>query len=257
MKTIIDLVTSLKTYFIGKDTAAKQAVEANIAPVETDATASAHAYLVGDQLILNDVLYDVTASIAVSDPLATSGAGANISAADTITEQIKNNTVTTDATPTENSTNPVQSGGVYSSEKAAKEIIAPVETDATASVGSYVQGDQLILNDVLYNVTAAITAGDALTVGTNIAAADTITKQIADTAAAKENAPTILTQTLAAGATTLTFTDASIGNNSRISPKSDPFVLGLITDMVQSGTTITVTCAAQASAVSVMLEVYN
>ena len=73
----------------------------------------------------------------------------------------------------------------------------------------------------------------------------------------KENTPTVLTATLAAGATTLTFTDASIGNNSRIRAYSDPFVLGLITDMSQSGTTVTLTCAAQASAVSVKLEVRN
>lgn len=73
----------------------------------------------------------------------------------------------------------------------------------------------------------------------------------------KENAPTVLTQTLAASATTLTFTDASIGNNSRIRAYSDPFVLGLITDMTQSGTSVTLTCEAQASSVSVKLEVRN
>ena len=73
----------------------------------------------------------------------------------------------------------------------------------------------------------------------------------------KENAATVLTATLSAGSTSLTFTDASIGNNSRISMKSDPFVLGLIQNAVQSGTTVTLTCASQASAVSVMLEVRN
>ena len=73
----------------------------------------------------------------------------------------------------------------------------------------------------------------------------------------KEDVPTVLTATLEANATTLTFTDASIGNNSRIRAYSDPFVLGLITDMTQSGTTVTLTCAAQASTVSVKLEVRN
>ena len=73
----------------------------------------------------------------------------------------------------------------------------------------------------------------------------------------KEDVPTVLTATLAANATTLTFTDASIGNNSRIRAYSDPFVLGLITDMTQSGTTVTLTCAAQASSVSVKLEARN
>lgn len=109
MKTVVDLVTALKTYFIGKDTDAKHAVEANIAPVETDATSASKGYAVGKQLILNDVLYDVT---------------------------------------------------------------------------------------------AAITAADALVVGTNITAADPVVEQIS----AKENAPTVLTQTLASGATSVTFT---------------------------------------------------
>ena len=71
----------------------------------------------------------------------------------------------------------------------------------------------------------------------------------------KEDAATVLTATLAASATTLTFTNAAIGNNSRIRVYSDPFVLGLVEDMVQSGTTVTLTCKAQSSAVSVMLEV--
>lgn len=73
----------------------------------------------------------------------------------------------------------------------------------------------------------------------------------------KENTPTVLTQTLTAGATTLTFTDAAIGNNSRIRPYSDPFVLGLIENAVQSGTTVTLTCSEQSANVSVMLEIRN
>ena len=87
MKTVVDLVTTLKTYFIGKDTAAKQAVEATIAPVESDASSSAAAYSVGDQLILNDILYDVTASISITDALVV---GTNISASDNLTTQIGN-----------------------------------------------------------------------------------------------------------------------------------------------------------------------
>ena len=73
----------------------------------------------------------------------------------------------------------------------------------------------------------------------------------------KEAKPTVLTATLAAGATTLTFTNAAIGNNSRIRAYSNPFVLGLFEDMTQSGTTVTLTCVAQAASVSVMLEVRN
>lgn len=73
----------------------------------------------------------------------------------------------------------------------------------------------------------------------------------------KGSAPTILTQTLAVGETSLTFTDASIGNNSRIRPFSKPFVSNLIKNMVQSGTSVTITCQAQNASVSVLLEVYN
>lgn len=85
MKTVVDLITSLKAYVLDKDAAAKQVVEQIIAPVETDATASAAAYSVGDQIILNDVLYDVTAAISIGDALAV---GTNISASDEISEQI-------------------------------------------------------------------------------------------------------------------------------------------------------------------------
>ena len=73
----------------------------------------------------------------------------------------------------------------------------------------------------------------------------------------KDDAPTLLTGTLNANATSIVFTDASIGNNSRIKAYSNPFVLGLIENMVQSGTTVTITCKPQQNAISVMLEVRN
>lgn len=85
MKTVVDLVSSLKTYLLGKDTAVKQAVEATIAPVESDASSSAAAYSVGDQLILNDILYDVTASISISNALVV---GTNIAPANDLSTQI-------------------------------------------------------------------------------------------------------------------------------------------------------------------------
>jgi hypothetical protein len=86
MKTIVQLVTELKTYFLGKDTAAKQAVEANIAPVETDASAASQGYSVGAQLFLGDVLYDVTAPIAQNDALVVN---TNIKAADKVSSDIE------------------------------------------------------------------------------------------------------------------------------------------------------------------------
>ena len=63
-------------------------------------------------------------------------------------------------------------------------------------------------------------------------------------------------QTLAVGATSLTFTDSSIGNNSRISVKSNPFTSGLV-NAVQNGNTVTLTFDAQEVALSVTLEVRN
>lgn len=160
MKTVVDLVTSLKTYFTGKDTDAKQAVEANIAPVETDATSSSQAYTVGKQLILNDVLYTVT---------------------------------------------------------------------------------------------SAITAGDALTVGTNIAAADDIAKQIADvktSIASKEDAPTVLTQTLASGATTVTFTGIPTTGNHIVDFYAENGANYKAIDVSTAGTAI-LTYEAPSSAVTV------
>lgn len=94
MKTIVQLVSELKTYFTRKDTASRQAVEANIAPVETDATSSAAPYSIGDQLILNDILYKATAAIAIGDALTV---GTNIAFADDVVTQLESRigTVTT------------------------------------------------------------------------------------------------------------------------------------------------------------------
>ena len=87
MKTIVQLVSELKDYFLEKDTATKQAVESNIAPVETDASSASTAYAVGKQLILNDILYNVTAAISSGDALVV---GTNISASNDLTTQIGN-----------------------------------------------------------------------------------------------------------------------------------------------------------------------
>lgn len=69
--------------------------------------------------------------------------------------------------------------------------------------------------------------------------------------------PVVLTKNLAAGATSLTFTDASIGNNSRIIIYTKPYSQGVVTGATQSGTSVTVTCAAQSSAYDVSIEIRN
>ena len=67
---------------------------------------------------------------------------------------------------------------------------------------------------------------------------------------------TILTATLSAGSTTVTFTDASIGNNSTIIITTDPY--GVVpTDATQSGTTVTLTFDAQSEAIGVRIVVKN
>lgn len=66
----------------------------------------------------------------------------------------------------------------------------------------------------------------------------------------------ILTDTLAVGATTLTFTDAAIGNNSLIDIYTDPY--GVVpTSATQSGTTVTLTFDPQDTAVSVKIVIKN
>ena len=59
-------------------------------------------------------------------------------------------------------------------DNAVAENIAPVETDETSASQSYAIGKQLILDGTLYDVIAAINAGDALVVNTNISRADDI-----------------------------------------------------------------------------------
>lgn len=61
-------------------------VEQMIAPVETSTTAS-QSYAIGEQFILNGVLYTATANISVGGTIVING---NCTASDTVTEQIAN-----------------------------------------------------------------------------------------------------------------------------------------------------------------------
>ena len=320
MKTIVQLVTELKTYFLGKDTAAKQAVEANIAPVETDASAASQGSSAGSQLFLNDVLYDVIAPISANDALVV---GTNIQAADDLSTQIAgaesglaNEAATRSAMGAKNllpinvtsqikagitftvTDNEITAMGTATGADGAILLVSKI----VLPVGNYIMTGGLSNNAKLllaktgqankwdtgsglgfisdggeYEVYMHIpNTGNEVNVTyypmirlasdiddtyqpyakTNKELTDDVSS-LNSAIANKENTPTVLTQTLAASATTLTFTDASIGNNSRIRAYSDPFVLGLITDMTQSGTNVTLTCAAQANSVSVKLEVRN
>lgn len=75
-------------------TAAAQAAAQNkntqemIAPVEEDETDASRDYAIGDQLILDGVLYNVIDAIAQHGIITSEGAGANIEEADDVTDQL-------------------------------------------------------------------------------------------------------------------------------------------------------------------------
>ena len=143
-----------------------------------------------------------------------------------------------------------------------------VAASGDASTSEVVKGNDSRLTDARTPVSHTHTLSDITDAGT--AAAKNSTNAVTQNSTAlvesgavytgldgKSDKPTLLTSTLAAGSTTLTFTNAAIGNDSRITVKSNPFVKGLIENIVQSGTTVTVTCNEQSAAVSVMLIVEN
>lgn len=235
MKSIVLVIQNLlKPYIDNKD----KAYAGNIAPIEVSPAGAAHS--IGTQLIYEGKLYDVTAPIDIGDTLTV---GTNITAADDVETQIAS------------AKNSIINLGNTKADKAA--IDTEYETIGSAALYSHISGTVFYgANGNLYKATADIAVGDTLTVNTNCVL-DNVVGVVNDLKSDKEDAPVILTQTLTAGATTLTFTNAAIGNNSRIKYLSDPFVMGLITDAVQSGTSVTLTCAEQANNVSVMLEVYN
>ena len=70
----------------------------------------------------------------------------------------------------------------------------------------------------------------------------------------KANAPTVLSQTLSAGSTSVTFTDVPTSGNYLITPYTS--VVGLDYDTItQSGSTVTVTYTAQSSNITVFLKI--
>lgn len=140
-----------------------------IAPVEVSPAEAPHS--VGDQIIYNGLLYDVTAPIEVEDSLETSGAGANISPADNIEAQIK-------ATKSQ-----IQAAAAQAAaqNKKTQKMLAPVEEDETDASRAYVIGEQLILDGILYNVIDPIAQHGIITAegaGANIEEADDVTTQL-------------------------------------------------------------------------------
>lgn len=232
MKTVIDLVSELKTYFLGKDTAAKQAVEANIAPVETDASSSAAAYSVGDQLILNDILYDVTASISISDALVV---GTNIDAANDLSTQLgdKQDQIEVTSMPTASASN------------VGKVLIYIGTTTSTYTSG---QSYQCILDNGSYIwnkvAKAANTSYDNTSsgrTGTDVQAViDELSDAIGD----------VTTNTLAANVTTTSFTVPTTGDHLIDFWASDGSNYTSIDTSVAGTVTLTYTASSSARTIS-------
>lgn len=152
-----------------------------VAPVEVSPAEAAHS--LGDQIIFNGLLYNVTAQIAVGDSLSASGAGANISAADNIEAQIK-------TTKSQIQTAAAQAA---SQNKNTQEMLAPVEEDETDASRAYEVGDQLIFDGILYIVIDPIAQHGIITTegaGANIEEADTITEQLANANVTPDPVPT-------------------------------------------------------------------
>lgn len=162
------------------------------------------------------------------------------------TTQKWQNVSTTNAV-TENSSALIESGAVFDAVNETQNIIAPVEKTSTASQGHAI-GAQLIYQGILYDVIAAISQNDTLTVGTNIQAADTIVEELAG----KENNLTVLTQTLAAGSTQITFTNAALTADASVFIQTDPGGINW-TNIVDSVGSCTITYPAQSSPIRVRL----
>lgn len=164
MRCLIDNTTNV-TPVVGANWelwvgASANLVERVIAPLENNPADV--AYGVGRQIIYDDWLWEVIAPIAVGDALvdyAVDPTNANIKKSAPVETQLL--AVKAEADATDN-------------------MIAPTETNASSSSAAYAVGDQLILNNVLYTVTTAITIGDALVSGTggNIEASDSLTDQL-------------------------------------------------------------------------------
>lgn len=143
--------------------------EVIIAPVEKTNVASQN-YVVGRHLILNGILYKVTAAITAGQTIAV---GTNVAVSDDVEKQIETNLSSINAN--------LNSINTINGYKLNQTVIATRQANLTASK-AYVVGEQFIYNNTLYVVTAAISKNAAITIGGNCKAADNITTQISNIA---------------------------------------------------------------------------
>lgn len=193
-----------------------------------------------------------------------------------------------DTTPTQNSANPITSGGVYSALPSTmtgatagadgagglvpkpnagdeNKVLTGAGTwgsldgkadktdiapvETTATASQpYAIGEEFYYNNILYVATASIAVGGTITPNTNCTAARDLVAQIN----AKEEKSKVLTQTLATGNTQVTFTDAAITADCMCNIMTDPQLNWTAIDDSTVGTII-ITYPAQTSPVSVRL----
>lgn len=132
------------------------------------------------------------------------------------------------------------------------EGVAPVEPVTTAA-SAHAVGTLFYLDGNLVRTTTAIAVGDTIALNTNVVDAGDIATLLNE----KEKAPTVLTGTLAANATTVTFQDASITTNSdiRVMVPTDKYPFAPTSISVTTGQAV-LTFEAQESAVNIKLKVW-
>lgn len=136
--------------------------EVIIAPVEPTNIASSN-YAIGRRLILNKVLYRVTAAITAGQTITP---GTNVTESNSVEEQIEAN---------------LSSINTINSNKLNQSVIATRQSNLIASK-DYVIGEQFVYNNILYRATAAIARNATITIGGNATTADSISSQISNCA---------------------------------------------------------------------------
>lgn len=132
--------------------------EVIIAPVEPTNIASSN-YAIGRRLILNKVLYRVTATITAGQTITP---GTNVTESNSVEEQIEAN---------------LSSINTINSNKLNQSVIATRQSNLIA-LKDYVIGEQFVYNNILYKATAAIARNATITIDGNATTADSISSQI-------------------------------------------------------------------------------
>lgn len=196
--------------------------EVIIAPVEKTNVAS-QDYVVGRHLVLNNILYKVTAAITAGQTIAV---GTNVAVSDDVEKQIETNLSSINTN--------INSINTINGNKLNQTVIATRQANLTASK-AYVVGEQFIYNNTLYEVTAAISKNAAITIGGNCKAANNITTQIRNLVPVKEinNQYSVsMARNIVAGQNLITFANSEGGNKPLM--KIDALTFALMKNLTNS-----------------------